>query len=62
MYMYMLYTVAAHMFSVAVVRFGRADHFNPDTKPDETKTVERLEATVGEFFHRDFLTLLGQLK
>ena len=61
MYMYMLYTVEDHIFTAAV-RFGRADHFNPDTKPDETKTVERLEATVVEFFHRDFLTLLGQLK
>ena len=43
-------------------RFGRADHFAPDTKTSEAKRVEALEMFVVEFFHRDFLSLLGALK
>ena len=50
------------MTRVARDRFGRADHFNPDMRSDETRAVERLEAMIVEFFHKDFLALLGQLK
>ena len=47
---------------ISACSFGRKDHFVPDTKAPEAKRIEALEMLVIEFFHRDFLTLLGALK